>query len=322
MRSVMRSVVWGIFIPIMVMLIAPHVFPSGLGITVLSQIGIAIIACLSYNLLLGQGGMLSFGHAVYTGMGAFCAIHVLNKVGDGSLGFFMPVSLIPLVGGLAGMAVAIVLGYITTRKSGATFGMITMGVGELVFAFALMSSPFFGGEGGISGNRVIAPTVMGIDYISPLQVYYLIAVYTILSAALLFAFTKTPLGLLLNAVRDNAERVAFMGYNAHRIRYITFIIAGFFAGIAGGVSAIHWEIITVESLSTARSGGYLLFTFLGGTGFFFGPVIGAILMVLALVVLSEFTVLWALYVGMVFILMMMFAPQGIAALLVKIFQRR
>ena len=94
--------------------------------------------------------------------------------------------------------------------------------------------------------------------------------YTILSAALLFAFTKTPLGLLLNAVRDNAKRVAFMGYNAHRIRYITFIIAGFFAGIAGGVSAIHWEIITVESLSTARSGGYLLFTFLGGTGFFFG----------------------------------------------------
>lgn len=304
-----------------VLIVAPKVFSSGLGITVLSQIGITIIACLSYNLLLGQGGMLSFGHAVYTGMGAFCAIHILNKISDGSLGFSIPISLIPLVGGLSGMVLAIILGYITTRQSGVTFAMITMGIGELVSAFALVFSPFFGGEGGISGNRVVEPTVMGIDYAAPIQVYYLIAVYTVISAMVLWAFTKTPLGLLLNAVRDNAERVEFMGYNAHHIRYITFIIAGFFAGIAGGLSAIHFEIVTVESLSTARSGAYLLFTFLGGAGFFFGPIIGAVLMVLALVVLSEFTVLWALYVGLVFIFMMMFSPQGIAPFLAKIVQR-
>ena len=303
-------------------MIAPKLFSGGLGITVLSQMGIAIIACLSYNLLLGQGGMLSFGHAIYTGMGAFGAIHILNKISDGSLGFFMPISCIPLVGGLVGMAVAIVLGYITTRKSGATFAMITMGVGELVSAFALMYPSFFGGEGGISGNRVIEPTIMGIDYAAPIQVYYLIAIYTVFSAMTLFAFTKTPLGLLLNAVRDNDERVEFMGYNPHLIRYLVFIIAGFFAGVAGGLSAIHLEIITVESLSTARSGAYLLFTFLGGTGFFWGPLIGAVLMVLALVVLSEFTVFWAFYVGLVFILMTMFAPQGIAAWIAKPFQSR
>ena len=311
-----------LLIAIAVLLVAPKVFSGGLGITVLSQMGIAIIACLSYNLLLGQGGMLSFGHAVYTGIGAFCAIHILNKVGDGSLGFFIPVSLIPLVGGLAGMVVAILLGYITTRQSGATLAMITMGIGELVSAFALVYAPFFGGESGISGNRVIEPTVMGIDYAAPIQVYYLIAIYTVIASALLFALTKTPLGLLLNAVRDNSERVGFIGYNAHLIRYITFIIAGFFAGIAGGLSAIHLEIITVESLSTARSGAYLLFTFLGGTGFFFGPIIGAILMVLALVVLSEFTVFWAFYVGLVFIFMTMFAPQGIAPFLEKIIKAK
>ncbi|MGI9132899.1 MAG: branched-chain amino acid ABC transporter permease, partial [Rhodoferax sp.] len=88
----------------LVLLLAPHVFTSGLGLTVLSQMGIAIIACLSYNMLLGQGGMLSFGHAVYTGLGAYLAIHALNAVSGGSLG--LPVSLVPLVGGLAGMGFA------------------------------------------------------------------------------------------------------------------------------------------------------------------------------------------------------------------------
>lgn len=297
------------------LIIAPQIFSGGLGIAILSQMGIAIVACLSYNLLLGQGGMLSFGHAVYTGMGAFFAIHALNKMGDGSLP--IAVSLIPIIGGLAGMVLALILGYITTRKSGATFAMITMGIGELVSAFALMFPVFFGGEGGISGNRVIQPTVMGIDYAAPIQVYYLIVIYTLLSAIGLFALTKTPFGLMLNAVRDNADRVEFIGYNAHHIRYVALIVAGFFAGISGGLSAIHFEMVTIESLSTARSGAYLLFTFLGGTGFFFGPIIGAIGMVLALVVLSEFTALWAFYVGLLFIIMTIFSPQGI----IKLFHR-
>lgn len=296
----------------LILIIAPLVFSSSLGLMILSQIGIAMIACLSYNLLFGQGGMLSFGHAIYTGFGALIAIHTLNFAGNGILP--IPVTLIPIIGGLAGMVLALILGYITTRQSGTTFAMITMGIGELVAASALMFPSFFGGEGGISSNRVIAPAVMGINYSSPIQVYYLIAVYTILATALLFAFTKTPLGILLNAVRDNSERVEFIGYNAHRIRYTAFIISGFFAGIAGGLSAILFEMVTVESFSAARSGAYLLFTFLGGAGSFFGPIIGAILMVLSMSVLSELTPFWALYVGLFFVVMMMFAPQGIAGI--------
>ena len=301
--------VWALFA--LVMLVAPQVFTSGLSVTMLSQMGIAIIACLSYNMLLGQGGMLSFGHAVYTGLGSFVAIHALNSYGGGVL----PVSLVPLVGGFAGMGFAVLFGYVTTRKSGTTFAMITLGLAELVFAMALMIPEFFGGEGGVSGNRVMGQAVFGITFGPATQVYYLIAAYTLVSMILMYAFTQTPLGRMLNAVRDNPERVEFIGYNPQRVRYTAFIIAGFFAGISGGLGALTFEIVTAEVVGAARSGAYLLFTFLGGATFFFGPIIGAVLMVLAFVLLSEFTKAWLLYLGLLFLFMVMYAPGGIASLI-------
>src|SRR4051812_2005677 len=114
-----RLVVWGGFA--LVLIVAPLVFASGLGLSMLSQVGIAIVACLSYNMLLGQGGMLSFGHAVYTGLGTFVAVHAMLAIGKGSLA--IPVSLIPLVGGVGGMFFAVLLGYVTTKKAGTTFAM-------------------------------------------------------------------------------------------------------------------------------------------------------------------------------------------------------
>jgi branched-chain amino acid transport system permease protein len=279
----------------------------------LAQMGIAIIACLSYNMLLGQGGMLSFGHAVYTGLGSFVAIHALNAVTAGQSS--IPVSLLPLVGGVAGMGFAVLLGYVTTKKSGTPFAMITLGVAELVFAMSLMFSEFFGGEAGISGNRVAGASVWGITFGPQVQIYYLIACYTFVCVALMYAFTQTPLGRILNAVRDNPERVEFIGYNTQRVRYMAFIIAGFFAGISGGLAALNFEIVTAEVVGTGRSGGYLLFTFLGGATFFFGPIIGGILMVLAHVLLSEFTKAWLLYLGLLFLFMVMYAPGGIASLI-------
>jgi branched-chain amino acid transport system permease protein len=309
--NVGRWLVWSLFA--LVLLVAPLVFSSNLSVTMLTQMGIAIIACLSYNILLGQGGMLSFGHAVYTGLGSYLAIHALNWVSGG--GWPIPVSLIPLVGGLAGLFFAVLFGYVTTKKAGTPFAMITLGMAELVFAMSLMFSEFFGGEAGVSGNRVVGEPFMGISFGPPVQVYYLIAVYTFVCVALMFAFTRTPLGRILNAVRDNPERVEFIGYNTQKVRYLAFMIAGFFAGIAGGLGAINFEIVTAEVVGAARSGGYLLFTFLGGATFFFGPIIGGVLMVLAAVLLSELTKAWLLYLGLVFLFMVMYAPGGIASLI-------
>ena len=309
--NVGRWLIWSLFA--IVLICAPLIFTSNLSGTMLAQMGIAIIACLSYNILLGQGGMLSFGHAVYTGLGSFVAIHVLNSITAGTSQ--IPVSLLPLVGGFAGIVFAILLGYVTTKKSGTPFAMITLGVAELVFAMSLMFSEFFGGEAGISGNRVAGPTVWGISYGPQIQIYYLIAIYTFICVALMYAFTQTPLGRILNAVRDNPERVEFIGYNTQRVRYFAFIIAGFFAGISGGLGALNFEIVTSEVVGAGRSGGYLLFTFVGGATFFFGPIVGGILMVLAFVLLSELTKAWLLYLGLLFLFMVMYAPGGIASLI-------
>ena len=304
-----RIVVWSFFA--LILIAAPLVFRSSLALTMLSQMGYLVIICLSYNILLGQGGMLSFGHAVYTGLGSFIAIHAMNMAGHQ-----VPLVLIPVVGGLAGMFFAFLFGAVTTKKSGTTFAMITLGIGELVASMALMFPEFFGGEGGITTNRVYGSSFLGVTFGPQLEVYYLIAVYCFLCTVAMFAFTGTPLGRILNAVRDNPERVAFIGYSTQRVRYLAFIIAGFFAGVGGGLATINFEIVTgADSLSVLRSGGYLLFTFLGGATFFFGPIIGAVLLVLASVLLSELTKAWLLYLGLVFLFMVMYAPGGIASLI-------
>ncbi len=310
-HNVGRWLIWGLYA--LALLVAPLMWTSSLAQTMLSQMGIAIIACLSYNLLLGQGGMLSFGHAVYTGLGAYLAIHTLNVVGAGQLA--LPVGLVPIVGGLAGLFFAALFGYVSTKKSGTPFAMITLGLGELIWSMSLMLPEFFGGEGGVSSNRVVGKAVWGISFGPQIQVYYLIAIYAFVCTALLFAFTRTPLGRMLNAVRDNPERVEFIGYDTQWVRFLAFLIAGFFAGVSGGLSALNFEIVNAEVVGAARSGAYLLFTFLGGATFFFGPIIGAVLMVVATVLLSELTKAWLLYLGLVFLFMVMYAPGGIASLI-------
>ena len=302
---------WAFALFAIALVIAPLVFRSSLATTVLSQIGYTIIICLSFNILLGQGGMLSFGHAVYTGLGALLTVHVLQT-------FAIPLVWMPLVGGLGGAGIAVLLGYVSTRKSGSTFAMITLGLGELVAALALMFPQWFGGEGGISINRVYGTPWLGLSFGPAIQVYYLIAAYCFACTVAMYAFTKTPLGQLLNAVRDNPQRAEFIGYNPQRVRYLAFIIAGFFAGIGGALATIHFEIFSAaDSLGMARSGSWLVFTFLGGTTVFFGPMIGAVLLVCSTVLLSGLTKAWLLYLGLIFIVMVMYAPGGVASLLVN-----
>lgn len=306
-----RWLLWTSFA--LILIVAPLVFDKGASLSVLSTMGTVMIFGLSYNMLLGQGGMLSFGHAVYSGLGAFFAIHAMNLAAAGAI--WMPVTLVPLVGGLAGMFFGALFGYVTTKKSGTTFAMITLGIVELVFACSLMFPEFFGGEGGITTNRVYGEPFLGITFGPQIQVYYLIAFWLFIATIGMYAFTQTPLGRIINAVRDNPERVEFIGYDTQWARYLTLILAGFFAGISGGLSAINFEIVTAENVSAMRSGAILLFTFIGGVGFFFGPMIGAIIGVFLTVLLSDFTKAWQLYLGVFFIVIVMYAPGGVASIL-------
>jgi len=305
-----RLFVWGATALLFVVL--PLVFTKGFAITLLSQMGIMIIFALAYNVIFGQGGMLSFGHAVYSGLGAFFAIHALNWVGEGRI--WIPVSLIPLVGGIAGALFGVIFGYVTTKKAGTPFAMITLGIGELVFAASLMFPGFFGGEGGISSNRVIGEPFLGVSFGPAIEVYYLIAAWCYACMIAIFAFSHTPLGRISNAVRDNPERAEFIGYNPQRVRFFVLVVSAFFCGIAGGLSAINFEIVTAENVSAIRSGGVLLATFIGGAMFFFGPILGAVIFVFFAVALSDYTKAWQFYLGVFFVAMVMYAPGGVASL--------
>jgi branched-chain amino acid transport system permease protein len=306
-----RWLIWSLFA--LSLIVAPLVFSKGASLSILSQMGTIMIFGLAYNMLLGQGGMLSFGHAVYSGLGAFFAIHAMNMASDGAI--WMPLPLIPLVGGVFGLIFGVLFGYVTTKKSGTTFAMITLGIVELVFACSLMFPGFFGGEGGITTDRVYGDSFFGITYGPQIQVYYLIAFWLFISTIGMYAFTQTPLGRIINAVRDNPERVEFIGYNTQRVRYLTLILSAFFAGISGGLAAINFEIVSAENVSGIQSGAILLYTFIGGVGFFFGPMIGAIVGVFLTVVLLDFTKAWQLYLGAFFIMMVMYAPGGLASLI-------
>ena len=306
-----RWLIWGGAAALMAVL--PLIFTQGFAITLLCQMGIAIIFALSYNMLLGQSGMLSFGHAVYSGLGAYISVHALNMASKGQL--WMPVSLLPLVGGFAGAFFGVLFGYVTTKRAGTTFAMITLGIGEMVYSCSLMFPEFFGGEGGITANRVFGQPFFGITFGPAIQVYYLIALWCLASMALMYAWSQTPLGRIANAVRDNPERAEFVGYDTQKVRWFTLIISAFFAGVAGALACINFEIVTAENVGAWRSAGVLLAAFIGGVGFFFGPIIGACLFVYFFVALSDHTKAWLLYLGLFFLMMVMFAPGGIASLI-------
>lgn len=294
------------------LLILPVIFPSNSAITIMNQMSITMVFALAYNMLLGQGGMLSFGHAVYMGVGGFACVHLMNVAG-----FFdyLPLPFLPLFGGLGGMALAIVVGSFSTRRAGTIFAMISLGIGELVAACSVIIVVFFGGEEGVSADRTVGMPFFGIEFLQQREVYYLIAFWLMLSAILMYLFSRTPMGRMANAVRDNPERAEFLGYSSRWVRFHSFVVSGFFAGVAGGLFAINYEILTEENLNLTTSGTILLVTFLGGVGHFFGPVIGTVVFTLVQTVLSLETELWGFYAGLLFLATVMFFPGGIAGLI-------
>jgi branched-chain amino acid transport system permease protein len=280
--------------------------------SMLSQMSIAAIFALSFNMLLGQTGLLSFGHAVYFGLGGYIAIHAMRFI---NAGLPIPMPLVPLFGAAGGLFFGLLIGSVTTKRAGTVFAMITLGLGELVVAASLMLTRFFGGEEGITANRTKGPHPFGLTFASQLSVYYIIAFWVFVSIALMYWYTRTPLGRMCNAVRDNPERAEFVGYNPQRVRFITFAVAAMFAGIAGGLHAVNYEIVAAEALGAARSGAVLLMAFIGGIGTFAGPILGAIVITWLQVSLSDYSTAWQLYLGLFFVIMVLFAPGGLTGIL-------
>ena len=292
---------------------APMIFSSGSALTTLSLMGVMIVFALSYNMLLGQTGLLSFGHAVYYGLGGFVAIHAMNAIMNAKLG--VPAIVIPLVGGLAGLGFGFLFGLVSTKRAGIVFSMISLGLGELVSSSSFILRSFFGGEEGVTTNRAKLAHFLGFRFVSQIEVYYLIAFWCFVCVLAMYALTRTPFGRMCNAVRDNPERVEFIGYSPRMLRLIAFSFSAFFAGAAGGLAAIDFEIMNAQQLGAQQSSLVLLMAYVGGIGAFAGPIIGAIVITFLQISLSDVTSAWQLYFGLLFIGVVTWAPGGIAGLL-------
>jgi len=296
--------------------VLPHLpgLNADFGRSLLTQMVIAAVFALSFNMLFGQTGLLSFGHAVYFGLGGYAAIHLMRAINGG---LPVPMLLVPVAGAAGGLLAGALLGALTTRKAGTIFALISLGVGELVYAATFMLPGWFGGEEGITASRTRTAFAAGPALDSQLAVYYAVAAWALVAALLMHAFTRTPAGRMCNAVRDNPERAEFVGYSARRVRLVAFAAAGLFAGLAGGLHAINYEIVGADAVSAQRSGTVLIMAYIGGAAYFAGPVLGAIAITWLQSGLSGYTSAWLLYLGVFFIAMILWAPDGLAGLLVR-----
>lgn len=304
-----ESLSWLVFV--VCLILAPVIFSSSSSTMVLSLITIAIVFALSYNLLFGQTGLLSFGHAVYYGLGGYFTMHAINYC---SVHVGFPMELMPLVGGLAGLFFGLVIGIISVRRAGLSFAMISFGMGILIASLALIMRQWFGGDGGLSGDPTRGAHLFGMTLANGRQIYYLLAVWCVISAVIMRFLSITPLGHMAAAVRDNPERVEFMGFSPYQIRLRMHIIAGCFAGLAGGMAALANGIITPDAMGFLQSSSVLVMTYIGGVSIFFGPVVGAVILSFMQIELSNFTDAWELYIGLLFVLIVIGAPDGLLGL--------
>lgn len=307
-RSVDRHRWW---LGAMAMLLLPGWGAPYSVLNLLSQVGIAVLLCASYSLLLGQTGLLSFGHAVYPALGSYLVIYALGHLGGWGLASPATVALLPLIAGLGVVGITVLVGWPQVRRAGTVFGMVTLGVGELFYALAHAFPGWSGGEGGLTANRVQGVALWGLNFASERQMYYLIGAYLLAGMLLYRGWMATPLGRLMNAVRDNPQRVAFTGTNPVAVRFAALLASAFLAGVAGGLGALLFETVSPEAFSTHRSAQILVFAVLGGVGSLLGAGVGGGLLVLTTVWLSTQTPAWMLYTGVLFCLMVWWTPGGL-----------
>jgi branched-chain amino acid transport system permease protein len=273
-----------------------------------TQILIASLFACAFNLLSGHAGLLSFGHAAYFGVGSFAVIHAMNAFEGSGL---LPTPLLPLVGAAAGLAFGVAAGYFATMRAGLHFSMITLALAELLHSLAPQIKQLFGGEAGISAMRAKA---WGITFGSATEVYFLVGAWVVVSLVILYWVSVTQLGLLAAGLRENAQRLRFLGYSPHRLKWTVFAISSMFSGIAGGLQALNVEAANYAIFDIKLSTDVVLFAYLGGASTFFGPILGAALLTTLGRALADMTRSWLLYQGILFVLIMLVTPRGLIGL--------
>ena len=298
-------IVWGFIL--LVLALIPIWASRDWHLIVISQVGITIIFSMSFNQLLGQTGLLSLGHSIFMGAGSYFSGLILLKINNGDM--HIPLFILPLIGGIAGFIFAGIIGYFTVQRSGMIFAILTLAILEFVNSFSISFPSILGG---MAIDRTLNTNFFNIDYGSKRSVCFIVMAWLFITLYICYYFLKTPLGKMCNAVRENSFRAEYIGYSSYMIRYLSFCFSGFIAGIAGTLFVINYELVSPEVFSLRESFNILCATFIGGTGFFLGPIIGATFFSLSSMALTRSTEIWSLYQGILLMIFVLYFPRGLA----------
>jgi branched-chain amino acid transport system permease protein len=270
------------------------------------------LVAIGFNMLFGQGGLLSFGHAAYFGIGAYTAILVYKHFGF---------SLLPgiLAGGISGALLGILFGFFLARLRGLPFALLSLAFNALIYASAEKWRPLTGGEDGLAIKRpnLSIPGLGSLDMFPTVNFYYFVVIIVVLCVMYCWFFTKTPLGRLDKCMRENEERTGFIGYNTYATKFLVYVIAAFFCSTAGALASSFQEFVSTAIINLDKSGEILFLTFVGGRGIFWGPILGACFLTYLNDALSTLTEHWAIIQGAIFIALVIYAPDGLAGLILQ-----
>jgi len=257
-----------------------------------SEILIFALFAMAYDLVLGYAGMLSFGHAALFGLGAYSTGIILIRVYPSAL-FGL------LTGVIISSLAAFLIGFLSIRRRGIYFTMLTLAFAQMFYFMAFKWTGLTGGDDGLQG--VPRPSLGHLDLTSELTFYYFILFFFILSVVICFRVVNSPFGKTLQALRENKNRAMSIGYDVDRLKLIVFVISGFFSGLAGGLYALLLNFVPLGSLYWTTSGEVVVMTIVGGMGTLFGPILGALGIILLKDIISNFTESWSFIMGVLFV---------------------
>ena len=301
-----------IVVAILLLFIAPRLLKVT-QIRILNEIAYFSLFAVSFNLLFGYAGLLSFGQAAYFGLGAYTTAILLKRVAG------TPLLLAIILGGIAGAIGGIIIGFFCVRRKGGYFVLLTLAFNQLIWAGAWKWRHVTGGDDGIGGfvPKNLHLGIMTLDLTKTETVYYLTVAIVLILFFLAWYLTKTPFGNTIWTIKVNEERAAFLGYDVNFSKRLIFTIASFFAGIAGSLFAVFQDFVATNVVNLLLSTEVILMTILGGSGSFFGPILGAAVFVYFSDWLSSLTDRWEFFMGALFIIVVLYFHGGAIGLIPK-----
>ena len=261
---------------------------------------------MGFNLLFGYMGLLSFGHAAFLGIGSYLT-------GISIVHYGLPWGAAMLIGVIGAAFGGLIMGFLAIRTRGIYFSMVTLALGQIMYYIFYKAESLTGGENGLRGVRVDSFNILGIpvDFLNPLVKYYIILFFVVIAIWFISRILNSPLGAVMEAIRENEKRASACGFDVARTKLLVFVLSAAICGLAGTLRALHLSIVPIDSLHYLQSGQAIMMSILGGMGTFFGPFVGAAVMLYLEDVVTTFTKHWMAVIGVVFMFFVLFFPKGI-----------